>query len=56
MAEPGPDEPREVDEALEEIRRLFARYRRPKQRFGRVAERDEPPEERQEEDAPQAES
>ena len=43
MGEPGPEEPREADQALEEIRRLFARYRQPK-RFGRVTERDDPPE------------
>jgi hypothetical protein len=36
----GPEAPREPDPALEEIRRLFARYREHR-RFGRVAEREE---------------
>jgi hypothetical protein len=48
----GQDEPREQDPALEEIRRLFARYRQPKKRFGRVAEREEPPDEHEQDEAP----
>jgi hypothetical protein len=51
MGEPSPERPREQDQALEEIRRLFARYREPR-RFGRVAERDDPVEEREPEPAP----
>jgi hypothetical protein len=51
MGDPGQDEPRKDDQALEEIRRLFARYRQPR-RFGQVAERDEPPEDREQEAAP----
>jgi hypothetical protein len=47
----GPEVPREPDPALEEIRRLFARYREPR-RFGRVAEREEAVEEQPEPQAP----
>ena len=49
----GPEEvPREEDPALEEIRRLFARYREPR-RFGRVAEREEAVEEHEPEAPPE---
>jgi hypothetical protein len=47
----GPEAPREPDPALEEIRRLFARYREHR-RFGRVAEREEAVVEEPEQDEP----
>ena len=46
-SEPDRDTRRHDDEALEEIRRLFARYRRGA-RHGQVADRDEPDEARAE--------
>jgi hypothetical protein len=47
--EPDRDTRRDDNEALEEIRRLFARYRRGA-RHGQVTERDEPSEVRAEEE------
>ena len=47
----GPEAPREPDPALEEIRRLFARYREHR-RFGRVAEREETLEEPEQDEPP----
>lgn len=46
--QPGRDTRRDEQEALEEIRRLFARYRR-LARHGQVIERDEPAKARRDE-------